>query len=112
VVRHAPLAAARAARLGAHREAAEQLQLALRYYQRPDRWRATLLDQLSYECYLTDQLVQARASGLEALASYQREQDTRSIGTSQRWLARLSWFLGQNEDSEHYAAAAVVIPPR
>ncbi len=49
----------------------------------------------------------ARASGLEALASYQREQDTRSIGTSQRWLARLSWFLGQNEDSEHYAAAAV-----
>jgi hypothetical protein len=35
VARHAPLAAARAARLGAHREAAEQLQLALRYHEEP-----------------------------------------------------------------------------
>ncbi len=26
---------------------------------------------------------------------------------SQRWLSRLSWFLGQNEDSERYAVAAV-----
>ena len=75
VVRHAPLAAARAARLGAHREAAGQLQLALRYHEVADRQRAGLLDRLSYECYLTDQLVRARASGLEALAIYEREQD-------------------------------------
>ena len=66
-----------------------------------------LLDQLSYECYLTDQLARARASGLEALAIYEREQDTRATGVSQRWLSRLSWFLGQNEDSERYAVAAV-----
>ena len=107
VVRHAPLAAARAARLGAHREAAGQLQLALRYHEVADRQRARLLDQLSYECYLTDQLDRARASGLEALAIYEREQDTRATGVSQRWLSRLSWFLGQNEDSERYAVAAV-----
>ncbi len=107
VVRHAPLAAARAARLGAHREAAGQLQLALGYCQVPDRQRAGLLDRLSYECYLTDQLDRARASGLEALAIYEREQDTRATGTAQRWLSRLSWFLGQNEDSERYAVAAV-----
>jgi predicted ATPase len=62
VVRHAPLAAARAARLGAHREAAEQLQQALRYHQVPDRGQAGLLERLSYECYLTDQLERARAS--------------------------------------------------
>ncbi len=30
-----------------------------------------------------------------------------STGTSQRWLSRLSWVLGQNADSERYAAAAV-----
>jgi DNA-binding CsgD family transcriptional regulator/Tfp pilus assembly protein PilF len=107
VLRHAPLAAARAARLGAHREAAGQLDLALRYHQAPDRQRAGLLDQLSYECYLTDQLARARASGLEALAIYEREQDSRATGASQRWLSRLSWFLGQNDDSERYAAAAV-----
>jgi len=107
VARHAPLAAARAARLGAHREAAEHLQLALRYHKTPDRERAELLDQLSYECYLTDQIARARDSGLAALAIYEQEQDTRSIGTSQWWLSRLTWFFGQNADSERYAAAAV-----
>jgi DNA-binding CsgD family transcriptional regulator/tetratricopeptide (TPR) repeat protein len=79
----------------------------LRYYQLPDRRRGALLDQLSYECYLTDQPVRARASGLEALAIYEREQDMRSAGTSERWLSRLSWFLGQNADSERYAVAAI-----
>jgi DNA-binding CsgD family transcriptional regulator/Tfp pilus assembly protein PilF len=107
VLDHAPLAAARAARLGAHREAADQLRLALRYHERPDPRRASLLDQLSYECYLTDQVSQARARGLEALAIYEQERDALSIGRSQRWLSRLSWFLAQNADSERYAAAAV-----
>jgi len=107
VVRHAPLAAARAARLGAHREAAGQLQLALRYHERPDRERATLLEQLSYECYLTDQLARARDSVLEALAIHEQRRDTLSVGTSQRWLSRLSWVLGRNADSERYAADAV-----
>jgi DNA-binding CsgD family transcriptional regulator/Tfp pilus assembly protein PilF len=107
VAHHAPLAAARAARLGAHREAAEHLQLALRHHEAPDRDRAELLDRLSYECYLTDQITRARDSGLAALAIYEQEQDARAIGTSQRWLSRLTWFLGQNTDSERYAAAAV-----
>src|SRR5215467_9526576 len=107
VARHAPLAAARAARLDAHREAAEHLQLALRYHETPDRGRAGLLDRLSYECYLTDQVAIARDSALEALAIYTREQDARSIGTAQRWLSRLAWLLGQGADSERYAAAAV-----
>src|SRR5438034_6461620 len=107
VLRHAPLAAARAARLGAHREAAEEFQLALRYHDPPDRQRATLLEQLSYECYLTDQLERARASRLAALEIREQENDALSIGMSQRWLSRLSWFLGQNEDGERYGAAAV-----
>ena len=107
VLHHAPLAAARATRLGAHREAADQLRLALRYDERPDPRRAFLLDQLSYECYLIDQVTQAQASGLEALAIYDQEQDALSIGRSQRWLSRLSWVLGQNADSERYAASAV-----
>jgi DNA-binding CsgD family transcriptional regulator/tetratricopeptide (TPR) repeat protein len=107
VLRHAPLAAARAARLGAHREAAEQLRLALLYHQPPDLQRAALLDQLSYECYLTDQVDQARDRGLEALAIHEQGGDALAIGRSQRWLSRLSWFLGLNDDAERYAAAAV-----
>jgi class 3 adenylate cyclase/DNA-binding CsgD family transcriptional regulator len=107
VFRHAPLAAARAARLGAHREAAEQFQLALRHHDMPDRRRAILLEQLSYECYLTDQLERGRASRLEALEIHQQGNDALAIGTSQRWLSRLSWMLGRNADSERYATAAV-----
>jgi DNA-binding CsgD family transcriptional regulator/tetratricopeptide (TPR) repeat protein len=107
VARHAPLAADRAARLGAHREAAEQFQLALRHHERPDRTRAALLQQLSYECYLTDQVTPARDSVLAALAVYEQERDLRQVGACQRWLSRLSWLLGQNADSERYAAAAV-----
>src|SRR5262249_8427629 len=107
VLRHAPLAAARAARLGAHREAAEQFGLALRHHEPPDRQRAALLERLSYECYLTDRLLRARDSLLEALAIYERAGDPRSGGASRRWLSRLSGVLGQNADSERYAAAAV-----
>jgi len=107
VLRHAPLAASRAARLGAHREAAEQFRLALRYQPRPDQRRAALLDQLSYECYLTDQVGRARASGLEALAIHEQSGDTLAVGRSQRWLSRLSWMLGRGDDAERYAAAAV-----
>jgi tetratricopeptide (TPR) repeat protein len=107
VLRHAPLAAARAARLGAHREAADQLQLALRHHDRADRQRAVLLEQLSYECYLTDQREEARASRLEALEIYRQERDALAVGRSQRWLSHLSWFLGENTDAERYAAAAI-----
>jgi DNA-binding SARP family transcriptional activator/DNA-binding CsgD family transcriptional regulator/tetratricopeptide (TPR) repeat protein len=107
VLDHAPRAAARAARLGAHREAADQFQLALRYHDRPDQRRAGLLEQLSYECYLTDQLERARASQVEALEIHQQVNDALAVGTSQRWLSRLSWMLGLNADSERYAAAAI-----
>ena len=107
VLRHAPRAAARAARLGAHREAADQFQLALHHHDLPDRRRATLLEQLSYECYLTDQLERARASRLEALEIHQQVSDALAVGMSQRWLSRLSWMLGRNADSERYAAAAI-----
>ncbi len=107
VLHHGPLAAARAARLGAHREATDHLRLALRYHESPDRLRASLLDLLSYECYLTDHLPLAWDSALEALASYEHQQDALRMGNAQRWLSRLSWLLGRNEDSERYAAAAV-----
>ena len=107
VLHHAPLAAARAARLGAHREAADQFQLVLRHHDLPDRRRAVLLEQLSYECYLTDQLERARICRLAALEIHQQLNDVLDIGTSQRWLSRVSWMLGRNADSERYAAAAI-----
>jgi DNA-binding CsgD family transcriptional regulator/tetratricopeptide (TPR) repeat protein len=107
VLEHALQAADRAARLGAHREAVDHLQLALDHHDRPDRRRADLLGQLSYECYLTGLLERALAAQRAALEIYERERDALAIGRSQRWLSRLSWFLGRNADSEQFAAAAI-----
>lgn len=118
---HASQAGARAARLGAHREAAEQYRLALRFadpgVQLPgeDRdsgstgnaERARLLAALSYECYLTDQLSEAYTARLAALEEFQRIGEPAAVGTALRWLSRLSWFLGRNAESERHAERAV-----
>jgi len=116
---HAPRAAARAARLGAHREAAELYRLALRFCP-ADRelaaangnsstacGRAELLASLSYECYLTDQLLEAYEARRAALELFERSGRLVAVGTAQRWLSRLAWFLGRNAESRRYAESAV-----
>ncbi|MCW2506943.1 MAG: family ATPase [Modestobacter sp.] len=107
VLAHAPAAAARAARLGAHLEAAEHLRLALRFGGDDDGRRATLLTALSYECYLTDQLLEAHATRCAAMELATDAGDPMALGAHQRWLSRLSWFLGRNTDSEQFAVRAV-----
>ena len=123
VLHHASLAAARAARLGAHREAAEQYRLALRFARpdedrlagrseprtegTPELSRPQLLAALSYECYLTDQLVEAYETRLAALELFEQAGDLAAVGTAQRWLSRLSWFLGRNDESRRHADCAV-----
>jgi DNA-binding CsgD family transcriptional regulator/tetratricopeptide (TPR) repeat protein len=107
VLTHAPAAAARAARLGAHLEAAEHLRLAVRFVGADDGRRAALLTALSYECYLTDQLEEAHATRCAAMELAERAGDTMALGAHQRWLSRLSWFLGRNADSDQFAGRAV-----
>ncbi len=105
-IAHANRAAARATRLGAHRSAAAQYRLALRFEDRPDE-RARLLAALSYECYLTDQLDEAYATRREALELSESSGDAVAVGRAQRWLSRLSWYLGRNDEGERYAGQAV-----
>ena len=107
MLEHAPRAAGRAARLGAHRETVDHLQLALDHHDRPDRRRADLLGQLSYECYLTGLLERSLDAQRAALEIYEPERDALAIGRSQRWLSRVSWFLGRNAEGKQYAAAAI-----
>ena len=100
---HAPLAAELAARLGSHREAAELLRTALRHGAAVDSAdRADLLERLSYECYLTDQMADALDARRAAVALHEATGDHRRLGVGQRWLSRLSWFLGRNGDAELY----------
>ncbi len=105
---HASRAGDRAVRLSAHREAAKQYRAALRYGYLLDRAEhAALLERLSYECYLTDQVQAAADAQAEALELHRERNDTRAVGVALRGLSRLSWFLGRNADSERYALDAL-----
>src|SRR5205807_677667 len=76
IVRFAPLAAEEAAKAGAHREAAAHFRTALQYIgASADAARATLLEALSYECYLTEQHAEALAHRVEATAIRHRLSD-------------------------------------
>ncbi|HEV7741780.1 MAG TPA: AAA family ATPase [Pseudolysinimonas sp.] len=103
---HAILAARRAARLGAHREAAAQYRIAIRHGADRDD-RAELFVALSYECYLTDQLPQAITARQQALELHELARDSRRVGDDERWLSRLTWFFGRGADAERYAARAI-----
>jgi DNA-binding CsgD family transcriptional regulator/tetratricopeptide (TPR) repeat protein len=108
VVLHAPRAAERAARLGSHREAAAHYLAALRHGDDlTDSVRADILEALSYECYLTDQIAEALAARTEALVLRKQSGEPRLVGNALRWLSRLSWFNGRNDDAERYATEAV-----
>jgi DNA-binding CsgD family transcriptional regulator/tetratricopeptide (TPR) repeat protein len=110
VRRFAPVAAAQAASVGAHREAASQYQLALRYaMDLPPDERAQLLEQLSYECYLTSQherAIEARSGALEiwrASGARMRE------GDALCWLSRMSWYAGRRDEADRYSADSIAM---
>lgn len=108
VLEHAPLAAVRAAELGAHREAVIQYERTLRFAESlPQRRRADLLWALGYECYLTDRIDDALAAVQGALTIWQATGDTVRVGDAYRCLSRLSWFAGRNEEAERQADLAV-----
>lgn len=108
VLVHAPVAAARAAELGAHQEAVRQYLRALRYADRlADEARAEMLWALGYECYLTERIDQAIECTRQALEIWESSGETVRVGDAWRCLSRLSWFAGRNADAEEQAALAV-----
>jgi DNA-binding CsgD family transcriptional regulator len=108
VLYYAPLAAKRAAALGAHREAAAHYASALQHAGTlPDAERAQLFERRSYECYLTDQIADAVEAREAALTLWRAHGNRLKEGDSLRWLSRLSWFNGQRAVAEQYAVEAV-----
>ena len=105
---HAPAAGERAARLGSHKEAADQFERALRYADAVDATtRADLLERLSYESYLVSCIGDAIDARRLALAEHERARDTRRQGDAHRWLSRLAWYSGDNADAMREGALAV-----
>jgi DNA-binding CsgD family transcriptional regulator/tetratricopeptide (TPR) repeat protein len=110
VLRFAPVAAAQASSLGAHREAASHYQIALRYAEDvPAAERARLQEQLSYEYYLTGQHERAIEAQRAALQMWQSSGQRVKEGDSLRWLSRLSWCVGSWADATRYGIDAIAM---
>lgn len=108
VLKYATAAAERAISFGAHREAASQLQRALRFADSlDDRERAALLERYSRECAVTDRIEDARRSAADALKRWQSLGDRRRQGDALRWLSRLAWMSNDLDQAERLALAAV-----
>ena len=109
VLELAPQAAAHAARLGAHREAASYLATALRYIDKaPPALAAQLHEDWSYEAGLTllnyEAIIDARH---RAIAIWRELGRIDKVGLNLRWLSRLHWRRGEAEQAEHFANEAV-----
>lgn len=116
VLRYAPLAAAEAASVGSHREAAAHYQAALRYAGNLEAIeRASLLEKLSYECWLTGDNERAFDARRSALEIWRAQRLPLKEGDALRWLSRLFWFLGNNAQADDYCARAIAtlaaLPP-
>jgi DNA-binding CsgD family transcriptional regulator len=110
VVQYAPLAAKKAADVGAHTEAAKLYLTAIEYTDRKDQIQlVALYESYAYECYLTSQIKNAIIYTRKALEIWQDKNDVEQIGNSLRFLSRLWWFEGKRQEAENYAIQAVNI---
>jgi class 3 adenylate cyclase/tetratricopeptide (TPR) repeat protein len=110
VLRFAPAAAARAAALGAHREAAAQYARALQFADSlAPRERAELLALRSHECYLTDPPDEAIDALKKAIECHRGLGDMRKEGDSLRRLANILWCPGRTAEADEAAREAVMV---
>jgi DNA-binding CsgD family transcriptional regulator/tetratricopeptide (TPR) repeat protein len=110
VLRFAPIAAAQAASVGAHREAASHYHAALRHAENlsPDK-RVHLQEHLSYEYHLTGQHERAIEIERDALEIWRSSGHRMKEGDTLRWLSKLSWFAGNSAAAHQYGIDAVKI---
>jgi len=110
ILHFAPLAAEEAIRADSHREAAAHYRAALAHADTlTEQARAEMLERLAYECYLTEQETEALEHRHAAIAIWRRLGDYIKEGDNLRWMSRLSWFLGRNDEAWQYAREAIAV---
>ncbi len=110
VLRYAPAAARRAARLASHREAVAQFERALRFAAGfPAVTVAGLYDELAAELTLLDRAEQAADACKHALELWRAAGDLRREGDTTRRLSSSLWHLCRGEEAGAAAAAAVAL---
>jgi len=113
VLQFAPVAADEALNMCAHRQVAAHLATALAHAATLSaEEKASLLDRLSYECYLTGQIHEAISATESALALWQAAGNPYKEGDCLRWLSRLTWFTTNKAAADRYAAMAVALLER
>jgi DNA-binding CsgD family transcriptional regulator len=116
VLRFAPEAARQASARGAHREGVAHYQTALRYADtlKPEQ-RATLLDGLANELYLTGHMADAEAPCEAALSLWRALNQHEKVGYDLHRLSGITWYVGKNIEAERYAMMAIelleTLPP-
>jgi DNA-binding CsgD family transcriptional regulator/tetratricopeptide (TPR) repeat protein len=110
VLLYAPAAAARAALLGAHREAAAQYARTLRFADRlPPSERADLWNRRFDECFLTDELDEAIEAIEQALALHRALGARLAEGDALRRYSEILWCPGRTDESGRLAREAVAL---
>jgi DNA-binding CsgD family transcriptional regulator len=103
-----PRAARQASQHGAHREAEHYYQAALHYrFWLPLEEQAHLLDEISFENYLTGQIDPAIQVRQEAVDLWRQVEQPKQVGDDLRWLSRLYWFQGNKAMADRFAGEAI-----
>ncbi|WP_035615054.1 ATP-binding protein [Hyphomonas johnsonii] len=111
VLEYAPIAARRAAEIGAHREATGHLATALDFVSDADtELAATLYENWAYEAGLSlqidDDVIDARQHAVSLWRALGR---TDKVGENLRWLSRLYWYRGEASKALQFLDRAVEI---
>lgn len=110
VLRYAPVAAEQAGRLGAHREAAAQLERALRYRAAlPAREQAALLERYAEECTAVDREADAIEAGGQAIALWQELGEVERAAIVLARHAYLLWGTGRNDAARDAIGQAMAL---
>ena len=110
VATYAPIAALKAASMGAHREASKLYSAAIEYYQENDKdLLIQLYESFAYECYLTNQLNEAIIYTEKSLKLWKEKNDRERRAGCLRFLSRLWWLNGNRTNAEIFGGEAVEI---
>ncbi|MEV4658923.1 AAA family ATPase [Micromonospora sp. NPDC049301] len=110
VLRWAPVAAQRASRAGAHRQAADHYAVVLPHAAGlPAPHRAELLEAYATAAYLAGLGAQALDARRAALALREADGDPLRIGENLRWVSRLCWWNGDSTAARAAGTRAVEV---
>jgi len=108
VVHYAPLAARKAALVGAHIEASKLYLSAIEYYQGHDKdMLLEFYEAYAYECYLTNQTKEAIIYSSKSLQLLKEKEDKEKTGNCLRFLSWLWWINDNLKKAENFAKQSI-----